>query len=145
EAQVEAEDMVNEARTRVEIMLKDARTTAQTLERQSREQATALEQDMTRKHAEMMDTFNHDKILLENIIDDLRAFEQEYRTQLMIYLQSQLDKLDGPRPTAPVEPPFAQQGLVGSGLGARGETRERGSMLRQEQGDDFAARAGSTP
>jgi cell division septum initiation protein DivIVA len=122
EAQAKAQDMVNEAQTRVETMLHDARTTAQTLERQSQDKAASLEQHATCKHAEILE-LNQDKSLLENTIDDLRAFEHEYRTQLILYLQSLLDKLDGPRfAAATADPPHTQQDIVGSELGARGET-----------------------
>lgn len=92
EAQAKAQDMVNEAQTRVETMLHDARTTAQTLERQSQDKVASLAQYATCKHAEILE-LNQDKSLLENTIDDLRRFEQEYRTQLTLYLQSVLDKL----------------------------------------------------
>jgi DivIVA domain-containing protein len=122
EAQVTAEDMVHEARTRVETMLHSAHTTAQTRERQSREKAASLEQDATRKHAEILNALNQDKRLLEDTIDALRSFEQEYRTQLAIYLQLQLDKLDGSGSAAPVDPILIQQDSVGSGMRARGET-----------------------
>ena len=121
EAQAKAHDMVNEARTRVETMLHDARITAQSLERQSREKAASLEQGPTRAHAEIL-ALNQDKSQLDNTIEDLRAFEQEYRTQLTIYLQSLLDKLDGPGSAAPADPLCAHQALVGSELSARGET-----------------------
>lgn len=121
EAQTKAQDMVNEAQTRVETMLHDARTTAQTLERQSQDKVASLAQHATCKHAEILE-LNQDKSLLENTIDDLRRFEQEYRTQLTLYLQSLLDKLDGPRSAAPADPPPVQQDLVGSELGAHRET-----------------------
>jgi cell division septum initiation protein DivIVA len=121
EAQAKAQNMVNEAQTRVETILHDARTTAQTVERQSQDKAAALEQHATCKHAEIVE-LNQDKTLLENTIDNLRAFEQEYRTQLTLYLQSLLDKLDGPRSATPIDPPHTPQDLVGSELGARGET-----------------------
>ncbi len=110
-----------EARARVETMLHDPRTTAQTLARQSQDKTASVEQHATCKHAEILE-LNQDKSLLEDTIDDLRAFKQEYRTQLTLYLQSLLDKLDGPRSAAPADPPHVQQDLVGSELGARGET-----------------------
>jgi cell division septum initiation protein DivIVA len=121
EAQVKAQDMVNAARTRVETMLGDARTTAQAVERQSRDKATSLAQHATRKHTEILE-LNQDKSLLENAIFDLQTFEQEYRTGLAIYLQSLLDELDGSGSAASADPLCTQQDLVGSGLGARGET-----------------------
>jgi vacuolar-type H+-ATPase subunit H len=121
EAQQKAEDMVNKAGTWVETMLGEARSTAETLHRQSREQAELLEQDAARTHAETLAVLNHDKIFLENTIDDLRGFEQEYRSHLTLYLQSLLDELDGPIPTAPADPIHLGRDLVSSGLGARGD------------------------
>jgi cell division septum initiation protein DivIVA len=121
QAQVKAQDMVNQAHTRVEAILHDARTTAQTVERRSREKVASLAQHATRKHAEILE-LNQDKSLLENAIFDLQAFEQEYRTQLAIYLQSLLDELDGSGSDASADPLCTQEDLVGSGLGARGET-----------------------
>jgi DivIVA domain-containing protein len=121
EAQHKAEDMVNEASTRVETMLGEARSTAETLHRQSREQAVLLEQDAARTHAETLAVFNRDKTFLENTIDDLRGFEQEYRSHLTLYLQSLLDELDGPTLAAPADPIHLRRDLVGSGLGARGD------------------------
>lgn len=120
EAQHKAEDMVNEAGTRVETMLGEARSTAETLHRQSREQVALLEQD-ARTHAETLAVFNRDKTFLENTIDDLRGFEQHYRIQLTLYLESLLYELDGPTPTAPADPIHPGRDLVGSGLGVRGD------------------------
>jgi DivIVA domain-containing protein len=121
EAQHKAEDMVNKAGTWLETMLREARSTAETLHRQSREQAALLEQDAARTHAETLAVFNHDKTFLENTIDDLRGFEQEYRSHLTLYLQSLLDELDGPTLTAPADPIHPGRDLVSSGLGARGD------------------------
>jgi hypothetical protein len=45
----------------------------------------------------------------------VRAFEQEYRTQLIIYLQSQLHQPDGPRPATPADSLRTQQSLVAPG------------------------------
>ena len=121
QAQVKAQDMVNEARARVESMLGDARSTAQTVERRSREKAASLAQHATRKHAEILE-LNQVKGLLENAIYDLQAFEQHYRTGLAISLQSLLNELDGSGSAALADPLCTQKELVGSGLGARGDT-----------------------
>ena len=121
EAQHQAEDLVNKAGTWVETMLREARSTAETLHRRSREQAVLLEQDAARTHAETLAVFNDDKTCLENTIDDLRGFEQEYRSHLTLYLQSLLDELDGSTPTASADPIHPGRDLVSSGLGARGD------------------------
>jgi DivIVA domain-containing protein len=124
EAQHKADDMVNKARTWVETMLQEARSTTETLHRQSREQAALLEQDATRTHAETLAVLKRDKTFLENTIDGLRGFEQHYRIQLTLYLQSLLHELDGPTPTAPADPIHPARDLVSSGLGARGDIRQ---------------------
>jgi hypothetical protein len=90
EAQRKAEDMVDKASARVEAMLREARGTAEALHRQSREKTALLEQDAAHTQAETLAVFNRDKTFLENTIDDLRGFEQEYRIQLTLYLESLL-------------------------------------------------------
>ena len=119
EARVTAQDMVNQARTQVETMVCDARTSAETLQRQSQDKAASLEQEAARRHAEILDALRQDKRLLENTIEDLRGFEQKYRTQLVSYLQSLLHELGGPKFAAPADPTPAPQDLVGSGPGTR--------------------------
>jgi hypothetical protein len=121
-ARAEAEALVTGARARTKTMLHDARTAAQALQKESRDKATSLEQDVTRQRTAILDALHHDKSLLENHIDKLRAFELEYRTQLAAYLQSQLDQLDGPARAAPANPIPTQQDLVSFGPGARGDS-----------------------
>ncbi|MBV8996009.1 MAG: DivIVA domain-containing protein [Pseudonocardiales bacterium] len=134
EARVTAQDMVNQARTRVETMVSDARTTAETLQRQSEDKAASLEQEAARQHAEILDALRQDKRLLENTIDDLRGFEQKYRSQLVTYLQSLLHELGGPKFAAPADPVPAPQDLVGSGRGTGGKTGQSPSCQDGEHG-----------
>lgn len=54
-------------------------------------------------------------------IDDLRAFEHEYRNRLATYLDSQLQGLDRRGSTALTDPMRNQQGFVASGSGTRAE------------------------
>ena len=117
EARVTAQDMVNQARTRVETMVSDARTTAETLQRQSEDKAASLAQDAARQQAEILDALRQDKSLLENAIEDLRGFEQKYRTQLVTYLQSLLHELGGPEFAAPADPISAPAGPGGLRVG----------------------------
>ena len=76
-------------------MLSDARTRAETLERQSCENVASLERDSIRKRTEIVGAIACEKIALEQKIDELHAFDREYRTQLQTYLNSQSRKLDG--------------------------------------------------
>jgi predicted outer membrane protein len=120
--------MVNEARTRAETMLHDARTKAETLERQSKERAVSLEQDATRKYIEILDALSREKWHLEDNIDKLRAFDQEYRTQVITYGQSQLQKL-GSASDTPVNLARTQQGLLALRAGLAMESGQPVSSL----------------
>jgi DivIVA domain-containing protein len=125
EARAKAEDMVTDARTRSETMLNDARTKAETLQRQSRDKAVSLERDAAAKHTEIIAGLSQEKGILEKEIDELRAFERGYWTQLKTYLDSQLRELGGIGSGAPADPMHIQQGLVGSGFGAPAEAGPR--------------------
>jgi DivIVA domain-containing protein len=121
QARAKADGMVTKARTRAETLLTDARTRADTLERQSREKAASLERDAARQHTEIIGSLSQEMSILEKKIDDLRAFEHEYRTRLVTYLDSQLRELDGPGSASPPDPMPTQQGFVGSGFDTRTE------------------------
>jgi DivIVA domain-containing protein len=129
EARGMAQDMVNQARTRVETMVCEARTTAETLQWRSEDKAASLEQEAARRHAEILDAFRQDKRLLENTIEDLRGFEQKYRTELVTYLQALLHELGGPKFAAPADPIPAPQDVVGSGLGTRHEGQANPGLI----------------
>ncbi len=94
EAKAKADGMVTEAGARAETMLNDARTRADALDRQSREKAASLEREATRKHTEILGSLSQEKSILEKKIEELRAFEREYRIHLKIYLDSRLRELD---------------------------------------------------
>lgn len=116
EARVKADDMINEARTRAQTMINNAHSKAETLERQSQEKAAALEHDAARRHAEIIGSISHEKVVLERKVEELRTFESEYRSRLATYLQAQLRELDlrGYTPPATVTP--AQQDVPSTGF-----------------------------
>ncbi|MDQ3763252.1 MAG: DivIVA domain-containing protein [Actinomycetota bacterium] len=117
-ARPKADGMVNEARIRAETMLNDARTRAETLDQRSRDKAALLEREAARKHTEIIAALSEEKSTLEKKIDDLRMFEQRYRTHLKSYLESQLRELDGRSSAPPADTVHAQQDLAAAGLGA---------------------------
>lgn len=114
-AQHEAEALVTEARNQAEAILQQARTAAETLQLQSQDNAASLTQEATCQRTTMLDALDHDKSLLETTIDELRAFELGYRTQLATYLHSLIYQLDGPRSAAQVNPSHPQPDLACSG------------------------------
>jgi DivIVA domain-containing protein len=118
DARVMADGLVNEARTRAETMLGDARSRAEAMERRSREKAAALESEATRKHTETISALSQEKSALEKKIEDLRAWEREYRARLKAYLGAQLRELDGGGSGVSGAATHTRQGLAASGVGA---------------------------
>lgn len=94
DAKATSDAQLAEARTKSEGMLSDAKSRSETMERESRTRAQALTQDAERKQTEIMGSLEQRKDSLEKQIEQLRAFEREYRTRLKSYLQSQLRELD---------------------------------------------------
>src|SRR5581483_9179436 len=94
EARTKSERLLSEARVKADDMINEAHGKAETLERQSQEKAAALEHDAARKHAEIIGSISHEKVVLERKVEELRTFESEYRTRLATYLQAQLRELD---------------------------------------------------
>ena len=110
EARPKADSMVNEAMTRAATMLHDARLRAETLDRQSREKAASLQRDEAHKHTEVIAALRQEMSTLEKKIENLRTFEREYRIRLKLYLDAQLQELDGNSPhSLPVEPNACQR------------------------------------
>jgi hypothetical protein len=102
-------------------MLTDARSKADILERQSREKAASLQRDAARQHTEIVGSISQEKRILEKKIDDLRAFEHQYRTRLATYLDSQLRELDSRGSTTLTDPTRNQHSAVASAPGMRAE------------------------
>jgi DivIVA domain-containing protein len=61
----------------------------------ARMRADQLARDAEERHRQAMGTLEHDRASLERKVEDLRAFEREYRSRLKSYLEGQLRDLDG--------------------------------------------------
>jgi len=75
-ARREADDILNKARRQAEQITGDARARAESLERDAQEQ-----------HRQAMGSLVQQREELERRVDDLRAFEREYRSRFMAYLE----------------------------------------------------------
>lgn len=94
-AQRTADDHLEEARREADKVLGGARSKADELTRDSRSKADALERDARQRHQEAMGGLDAKRTALQKHIEELKAFEREYRTRLKAYLESQLRDLDG--------------------------------------------------
>jgi DivIVA domain-containing protein len=110
-ARREADDVLNKARRQAEQITGDARARAESLERDAQE-----------RHRQAMGSLVTSREELERRVDDLRAFEREYRSRLKAYLEGQLRDLEAgvtDSGTFPAMPPAAPPGppQLPAGLG----------------------------
>jgi DivIVA domain-containing protein len=132
-AQRTADEAIAQARKEAEQIVGEART-----------RATGLEQEAQQRHAAAMTEFERRRRELERQVEDLRAFEREYRTRLKAYLETQLRELsgrgvaaDGPGGSepAPVSQPTSTAGRPASPFGPAPTIARSGeSTTTTEQG-----------
>ena len=111
---VHADDHVADARREADKVLSEARTKAEDVTRDARGKAEALERDARQRHQEAMGGLDAKRSALQKHIEELKAFEREYRTRLKAYLESQLRDLDS-RGQA-VEAEVSRQGASATSL-----------------------------
>ncbi|ONH30480.1 DivIVA domain-containing protein [Pseudofrankia asymbiotica] len=105
-AQLDAEIEQRVARTLVlaqrtaDEALREARTESERARREARSDADRILAEARAHVAEQLGGLEEDKRRLEGQVEQLRAFEREYRTRLRAYLEMQLRDLDG-MPTQP--------------------------------------------
>ena len=77
-----ADEILGKARGQAEQMTSDARAVAESLQRDAQE-----------RYHQAVDSLVHEREELERRVDDLRAFERDYRSRLKAYLEDQLRDL----------------------------------------------------
>lgn len=78
-----AEELVTDARSQADRIVSEASGRAEELDGETEQRRAKLVADLERDHQELKDE-----------VEDLRAFEREYRAQLRNYFQQQLEALD---------------------------------------------------
>jgi DivIVA domain-containing protein len=126
DARREADETLNRARREADDVLTKARRQAEQITGDARARAESLERDAQERHRQAMGSLVQQREELERRVDDLRAFEREYRSRLKAYLEGQLRDLEagvtdsGTFPAmAPASPPQlpagAQPAIRGNG------------------------------
>jgi DivIVA domain-containing protein len=95
EAQNEADKIISEARIKSERLETDAKTKSDRLEADARSRAEKLDSETSQRRQQLFGELERDKDTLVRELEDLRAFEREYRSRLKGYFQAQLHALDG--------------------------------------------------
>lgn len=90
-----ADEVVAEARQEAAQIVGSAREQAESLDREARQRSENLDQETAARREDRLATIEAEKARLDQDVDDLRAFEREYRSRLRSYFTQQLDALDG--------------------------------------------------
>ena len=118
DARREADETLNRARREADDVLTKARRQAEQITGDARARAESLERDAQERHRQAMGSLVQQREELERRVDDLRAFEREYRSRLKAYLEGQLRDLEAgvtDSGTFPVVPPAPPSPAAASG------------------------------
>ncbi|TNY34743.1 DivIVA domain-containing protein [Thermomonospora catenispora] len=94
DARREADETLGRARREAEEIVGKARRQADQIISEARSRAEALDRDAQERHRQVMGSLVQQREELEREVDNLRAFEREYRSRLKVYLEGQLRELE---------------------------------------------------
>ncbi len=94
DARREADETLGRARREAEDILGKARRQSEQIVTEARARAESLERDAQERHRQAMGSLVQQREELERMVDDLNAFEREYRSRLKAYLEGQLRELE---------------------------------------------------
>src|SRR5580658_4112438 len=119
DARREADETLGRARREADDILTKARRQSEQITSDARARAESLERDAQERHRQAMGSLVQSREELERRVDDLRAFEREYRSRLKAYLEGQLRDLEAGAADSGVFPAVSagQQPPVGVGVG----------------------------
>jgi len=95
EAQNEADKVLSEAQIKSERLESDSKAKSDRMEADARSRAEKLDSETSARRQQLFGELERDKDNLARELEDLRAFEREYRSRLKGYFQSQLRALAG--------------------------------------------------
>jgi len=130
DARREADETLGRARREADEILTKARRQSEQITSDARARAESLERDAQERHRQAMGSLVQSREELERRVDDLRAFEREYRSRLKAYLEGQLRDLEAGATDSGVFPAMATgpQPAVPAGMG-RMEARNGGQAV----------------
>ncbi|HEY3531283.1 MAG TPA: DivIVA domain-containing protein [Nocardioides sp.] len=94
DAKSEADKIVGEARTKAERLEGESKSNADKLEADARGRAQSLDAETAERRAQLFGDLERERDALSHEVDNLRAFEREYRSRLKTYFSQQLEALE---------------------------------------------------
>jgi DivIVA domain-containing protein len=93
EAKDTADKIIGEARAKADRLENEARSKADRMTGEARARAEKVDSEIAERRSQMLGTLEKQKGQLERTIDDLHAYEREYRSRLKTYFTEQLKAL----------------------------------------------------
>src|SRR5215475_1514400 len=94
DAKSDADKIVGEARTKAERLEGESKANADKLEADARGRAQSLDAETAERRAQLFGDLERERDTLSHEVDNLRAFEREYRSRLKTYFSQQLEALE---------------------------------------------------
>ena len=94
DAKSEADKIVGEARTKAERLEGESKSNADKLEAAARGRAQSQDAETAERRAQLFGDLERERDALSHEVDNLRAFEREYRSRLKTYFSQQLEALE---------------------------------------------------
>jgi DivIVA domain-containing protein len=94
DAKSEADKIIGEARTKAERLEGEAKSSADKLEADARGRAQSLDAETAERRTQLFGDLERERDALAHEVDNLRAFEREYRSRLKTYFSQQLEALE---------------------------------------------------
>jgi cell division septum initiation protein DivIVA len=109
DAKSEADKIVGEARTKAERLEGESKSNADKLEADARGRAQSLDSETAERRTQLFGDLERERDTLSHEVDNLRAFEREYRSRLKTYFSQQLEALES---SASADPTTHEAGLT---------------------------------
>ena len=95
DAKDQADRIVGEARTKAERVQAESKAKAERVEADARTRAEKLDHETAERRNQLFGSLERERDKLAKEVEELRAFEREYRSRLRAYFEGQLAVLDG--------------------------------------------------
>jgi cell division septum initiation protein DivIVA len=127
DAKSEADKIIGEARTKAERLEGESKTNADKLEADARGRAQSLDSETAERRTQLFGDLERERDTLSHEVDNLRAFEREYRSRLKTYFSQQLESLET---SASADPSSGQE----AGAGGFAQPKRLRSVLGDDEG-----------
>jgi DivIVA domain-containing protein len=127
DAKSEADKIVSEARTKAERLEGESKSNADKLEADARGRAQSLDSETAERRTQLFGDLERERDTLSHEVDNLRAFEREYRSRLKTYFSQQLEALET---STSADPSSGQE----AGAGGFAQPKRLRSVLGDDEG-----------